>query len=97
VDGMHPESKLYESWEYYVMDADRAPVDKKSVSDITFLDPAEGSGHFHLEAFDLLYQMYMEEGVLKSSKSICASILNKNIFGIDIDERQCKYQRLFYG
>lgn len=85
--GMHPKSKLYEKWEYYVKDADRAPVKKKLVSEITFLDPAEGSGHFHLEAFDLLYEMYAEEGLLKSPESICASILNKNLFGIDIDER----------
>ncbi len=85
--GVHPESKLYDKWEYYLKDADRAPVEKKAVSEITFLDPAEGSGHFHLEAFDLLYELYLEEGVLKSSESICASILNKNLFGIDIDER----------
>ncbi len=31
---------------YYVRDADRAPVEKKPVREITFLDPACGSGHF---------------------------------------------------
>jgi hypothetical protein len=59
--GMHPESKLYERWEYYVRNADWAPVEKKPVAEITFLDPACGSGHFLLEAFDLFYEMYVEE------------------------------------
>ena len=37
---------------------------KKPVREITFLDPACGSGHFLLEAFDLFYAMYEEEGEL---------------------------------
>lgn len=85
--GMYPESKLCEKWEYYVKDADRVPVEKKPVSEITFLDPACGSGHFHLEAFDIFYAMYEEECILKSLEEICASILNNNLFGIDIDGR----------
>jgi len=84
---MHPESKISTSWEYYVKDADRAPADKKPVAEITFLDPACGSGHFHIEAFDLLYAMYEEEGLFREPASICHSILNNNLFGIDIDER----------
>jgi len=84
---MHPDSKLYEQWEYYVRDADRAPVEQKSVREITFLDPACGSGHFLLEAFDLFYTMYEEEGKLTEPKDACRSILETNLFGIDIDER----------
>ena len=85
--GMHPESKLAVKWEYYVKDADRAPVEKKPVREITFLDPACGSGHFHLEAFDLFYAMYQEEGELTAQEEICNAILTKNLFGIDIDAR----------
>ena len=85
--GMHPESKLAENWEYFVKDADRAPVEKKPVGEITFLDPACGSGHFHLEAFDLFYAMYQEEGELTAPEEICNAILTKNLFGIDIDPR----------
>jgi len=62
--GMHPESKLAENWEYYVRDADRAAVEKKPLHEITFLDPACGSGHFLLEAFDLFYAMYEEAGTV---------------------------------
>jgi hypothetical protein len=85
--GMHPESKIAKNGEYYVKDADRAPVEKKPVREITFLDPACGSGHFHLEAFDLFYSMYQEEGELTAPEDICNAILTKNLFGIDIDPR----------
>jgi len=84
---MHPESKLSASWEYYVKDADRTPNDKKPISEVTFLDPACGSGHFLIEAFDLFYQMYKDEGRIRDPSAICSSILNNNLFGIDIDER----------
>jgi hypothetical protein len=85
--GMHPESKLFEGWEYYVRDADRAPATKKPLQQITLLDPACGSGHFLIEAFDMFYNMYEEEGVLSGPEEICKSILGNNLFGIDIDER----------
>lgn len=84
---MHPGSRLCESWAYYVRDADRAPVEKKSPKRLSFLDPCVGSGHFLLEAFDLLYAMYEEEGELKTPGEICEAILSQNLFGIDIDER----------
>lgn len=85
--GMRPDSRLPEKWEYFVRDADRAPVQKKPVRDITFLDPACGSGHFLIEAFDLLHDMYLEEGEITQPAEICAAILERNLFGIDIDER----------
>jgi len=84
---MHPESKLSAAWEYYVKDADRTPNEMKPAVDITFLDPACGSGHFLIEAFDLLSAMYEEEGNIRDPAAICRSILNNNLFGIDIDER----------
>jgi hypothetical protein len=84
---MHPASRLSESWEYYVRDADRAPMEQKSLKQLSFLDPCVGSGHFLLEAFDLFYAMYEEEGELTSSADICEAILSQNLFGIDIDER----------
>ena len=85
--GMHPESKLSEGWEYYVCDADRAPAKKKPLQKVSLLDPACGSGHFLIEAFDMFYAMYEEEGGLKAPEAICKSILENNLFGIDIDER----------
>ena len=89
--GMYPDSKMCERWEYYVNEADRAPVARKPVREITFLDPAEGSGHFHLEAFDLFYAMYEAEAACESRtltpRAIAAAILNHNLYGIDIDGR----------
>lgn len=98
--GMHADSKLYENWEYYVRDADREDIEKKPIAEITFLDPACGSGHFLIEAFDLYYDMYEEEGRRMKDEGgnhpssfplhpseICRSILEKNLFGIDIDAR----------
>ena len=85
--GMHPNSRLADEWEYFVRAADRAPASRKPVRDITLLDPACGSGHFLIEAFELFYAMYLEEGSLTDSAEICASILERNLYGIDIDER----------
>ena len=92
--GMHPDSRLSERWEYYVRDADRAPVSKKAVAEITFLDPACGSGHFLIEAFELFYAMYVEERALTDPARICASILERNLYGIDIDERAAQIAAL---
>jgi hypothetical protein len=85
--GIKPDTKLTAGWEYYVNDADRAAVEPKSVREITFLDPACGSGHFLLEAFDLFYRMYEEEGEVTGPEDTCRSILEHNLYGIDIDER----------
>jgi len=60
---------------------DREP---KAVEDITVLDPACGSGHMLFYAFDVLYQMYMEEGEIPE-EYIPREILRNNLYGIDID------------
>lgn len=92
--GMHPDTSLCKSWQYYVRDADRAPVKRKPVREITFLDPACGSGHFLIEAFDLFYEMYLEEGEVMDRREICASIVERNLYGLDIDERAVQIARL---
>lgn len=84
---MHPKSRLHEEWEYFVPFADRAPVEKKPVQEISFFDPACGSGHFLLEAFNLFCTMYEEEGKQTEPSEICRSILERNLYGTDIDER----------
>lgn len=91
---MHPESRLCDAWEYYVRDAERPPVSPKPIRKISFLDPCTGSGHFLLEAFDLLYAMYEEEGELKTPDAICEGILTGNLFGVDIDERSVQIAAL---
>jgi type II restriction/modification system DNA methylase subunit YeeA len=90
-----PESKLRRKMEYYIDEAEqdpkvRAELDKltqKSIDprEITFMDPACGSGHILVYAFDLLYEMYLEAGYPASN--IPTMILEKNLYGLDIDER----------
>jgi hypothetical protein len=84
---MHPDSRLPEQWPYFVRDAERRPRELRPVTDLTFLDPACGSGHFLVYAFDLLWDMYQEEGHITDPAAICRSILERNLYGIDIDER----------
>lgn len=85
--GMNPGTKLVDVWDYYVRNADHSPVERKRVQELTFLDPACGSGHFLIEAFDLFYAMYEEEGEITDPELICRSVLERNLYGIDIDER----------
>jgi hypothetical protein len=63
------------------------PREKKRVREIKILDPACGSGHFLVYAFDVLYRMYREDEPDTSVEEIPRLILENNLFGIDIDLR----------
>lgn len=83
----HPNSGLREKMEYYI-----APVQEEtdflriaSPEELRLLDPACGSGHILTYAFDLLAAIYEEEGY--ASSDIAKLILEKNIFGVEIDPR----------
>jgi len=106
---MHPDSKLSAKWAYYVKPPEEnQPVERelKKAIEIKLMDPAVGSGHFHLVAFDLLLSMYEEEiekagqpgwpetPSVKDDKDIPASILQHNLFGIDIDARSIQLASL---
>jgi SAM-dependent methyltransferase len=84
---MHPESELCDDWACFVHGADRVQPSRKSVAELAFIDPACGSGHFLIAAFDLFFAMYVEEGELADPAEICAAILERNLYGIDIDGR----------
>ena len=53
--------------------------------DIKVLDPSAGSGHILVYAFEILYQIYKEAGYMPSS--IPKLILEKNLYGLEIDDR----------
>src|ERR1035437_3978553 len=57
----------------------------RSAIELTLMDPASGSGHILVEGFDLLLKMYLEDGY--STKNAVASIIENNLFGLDIDDR----------
>ncbi len=56
-----------------------------SLEDIKVIDPACGSGHILLEAFDLLYDMYLAEFYSREEAITC--IFTQNLVGIDLDTR----------
>ncbi len=85
-----PHSKLKEKLQYYIKpekpETDLLPI--TSPTDITFCDPACGSGHILTYAFDVLYAIYEEEGYTPSE--IPSLILQHNLWGMDIDQRACQ-------
>ncbi|MBP2644789.1 MAG: uncharacterized protein H6Q75_229 [Firmicutes bacterium] len=83
---MHPETALTSNMKYYVQRQPQLSKESKPVNQITVLDPSCGCGNFLLGSFDLLLSMYREEGGY-SDKEACISILNANLFGIDIDHQ----------
>ena len=81
-----PESRLRDSMSYYILqDEPIPPITVSSVEELTLLDPCCGSGHMLTYAYDLLEKIYEEEGYPKSD--IPSLILEKNLFGCDLDER----------
>ncbi len=58
-------------------------------SEIRVIDPACGSGHFLLYAFDILERIWWAETDLNRSE-IPAKILEHNLYGVDIDLRSCQ-------
>jgi len=109
---MHPESRLRENMKYYVPNpyTDNQPLPVKSVREITLLDPACGTMHFGLVAFDLFYEMYLEElenagkpgwpteeeirQKIKEKNDIPVAIVENNLYGIDIDLRAIQLSAL---
>ncbi len=84
-------------WKYYLPEAAqtqevRQQLDEiqkqseyKDVRDIKVIDPCMGSGHILVYAFDVLMQMYENDGYSQRDAAQC--ILENNLFGLDIDER----------
>ena len=88
----HPNSQLKEKLDYFVpvQNNFRPPNRSLSVREIKVLDPACGSGHFLLGAFDLLLEMWREERPDLPEWQIPALILEHNLYGVDIDLRACQ-------
>nr|HPJ13287.1 hypothetical protein [Caldisericia bacterium] len=85
-----PHSKLTEKLHYYIQ-PQQPETDLLALSspqDITFCDPACGSGHILTYAFDVLYAIYEEEGY--TPHEIPSLILQYNLWGMDIDKRACQ-------
>ena len=88
-----PDSKIFQNMkdqgkECYYIEPSEPEIDFLRINkpeDLKLCDPACGSGHMLVYAFDLLYAIYEEEGVDPSE--IPEKILTHNLYGIEIDER----------
>lgn len=101
----HPECGLKENWKYYLEEAQQElEVQAKLVEirkeyaalnpeDIKLIDPCMGSGHILVYAFDVLMQIYESAGY--SQRDAAKSILEHNIYGLDIDDRA--YQLAYFA
>lgn len=93
----HPNEELKANWRYYLEEAKqepeveaelqkiRAEYAKITPADIRCIDPCQGSGHILVYLFDVLMQIYEAYGY--TTQEAVASIINKNLYGLDIDER----------
>lgn len=85
-DEWKPENHLAKDWEYYLKSSEKLPIPGNiSLEEIKVIDPACGSGHILVYAFDLLYDMYLEAGY--PEREIPQLIIEKNLYGLDIDKR----------
>lgn len=84
----HPESNLASKMEYYIAPEGGAETEFRKVDspeELSVVDPACGSGHILVYAFDLLAQIYEEQGY--SRRDIPQLVLQNNIYGLEIDPR----------
>ncbi len=85
------------NWKYYMLDApqtekvsermdkENAKLKKYSIEDLKVIDPAMGSGHILSYIFDVLIQIYENEGY--SRRDAATKIVEHNLYGLDIDNR----------
>ena len=101
----HPDCGLKENWKYYMEEAQQEPEVQVKLAeirkeyaalnpeDIKLIDPCMGSGHILVYAFDVLMQIYESAGY--SQRDAAKSILEHNIYGLDIDDRA--YQLAYFA
>ena len=91
----YPDSPLKSQMEFYIEPAEQTPEVQAQLAAITpasldpealtLIDPASGSGHILVEAYDLFKAIYLERGYRQ--RDIPELILTKNLFGLDICPR----------
>lgn len=113
----HPNDDLKANWKYYLEEAKQEPEVQKQLDEIKkeyatltpdqirCIDPCMGSGHIICYMFDVLMQIYEAYGY--TARDAVSSIVQNNLYGLDIDERAsqlayfavmmkaCQYDRRF--
>lgn len=93
----HPNEALKAGWKYYLEEAEQEPEVQTQLQiirseyaqmkpeDILCIDPCSGSGHILVYLFDVLVQIYEAYGY--PTRDAVASIVENNLWGLDIDDR----------
>ena len=93
----HPNDDLKSEWKYYLEEAEQEPDVQAQLANIRkeyagitpetikCIDPCSGSGHILAYMFDVLMQIYEAYGY--TAREAVQSIVENNIYGLDIDER----------
>ncbi|WP_313126657.1 BREX-1 system adenine-specific DNA-methyltransferase PglX [Proteiniclasticum ruminis] len=101
----HPNDELKVNWKYYLDENEQEEEVQKQLDkiredhisikpeDIKVIDPAMGSGHILVYAFDVLIQIYESYGF--SLRDAAKSIVENNLYGLDIDNRA--YQLAYFA
>lgn len=93
----HPNDELKSEWKYYLDEAQQEPEVEAQLAeirkeyaalkpeDILCIDPCMGSGHILAYLFDTLMKIYAAYGY--STRESVQSIIEHNLYGLDIDDR----------
>ena len=93
----HPNNELKSKWKYYLDEAEQEPDVQAQLAEIRkqyaalkpeeilTIDPCAGSGHILCLLFDVLVRIYEDYGY--TAREAAASIVQNNLWGLDIDDR----------
>jgi hypothetical protein len=101
----HPNEELKKNWKYYLDEAEQEEDVKRQLEEIRreyksikperikVIDPCMGSGHILVYMFTVLMQIYESQGY--NPRDAAVLILEKNLYGLDIDDRA--YQLAYFA
>ncbi len=94
---MYPDSDIKNN--YKIANAPATQTrERKSLKEIRLIDPATGSGNFMLYAFDLFYDLYLDQienyGADYDENQIAKLIIENNLHGVDLDDRAIQLAQL---
>ena len=101
----HPNDELKNSWKYYLDEAEQEPEVAAKLEEIKeeykgykpeeikLIDICMGSGHIIVYAFDVFMDIYESYGY--TQRDAAKSIIENNLYGLDIDERA--YQLAYFA
>jgi hypothetical protein len=94
---MYPDSAIKESYKIANAPATRTR-ETKPLTEIRLIDPATGSGNFLLYAFDLFYDLYLDQinnyGADYDEYQLGRLIVEHNLHGVDLDDRAVQLAQL---